>query len=105
MVSNIIYFIFAFLLIWIAFMNIIGKEGDTYQLKTALPKFIVGVLIVPFSWFFVQFVLSLSAILTASALTLPSDTFPDYNAGISKIDVYKECTINLNSKKPEAPAS
>lgn len=105
MVSNIIYFIFAFLLIWIAFMNIIGKEGDTYQLKTALPKFIVGVLIVPFSWFFVQFVLSISAILTASALTLPSDTFPDYNAGISKIDVYKECTINLNSKKPEAPAS
>jgi Na+-transporting methylmalonyl-CoA/oxaloacetate decarboxylase gamma subunit len=41
MVSNIVYFVFAFILIWIAFMNIIGKNADQYQLKQALPKFIV----------------------------------------------------------------
>ena len=40
-----------------------------------MPKFIIGVLIVPFSWFFVQFLLSLSAILTVGVLTLPYESF------------------------------
>lgn len=56
-------------------MNIIGKGDGTWELKQALPKFIVGVLIVPFSWFFVQFLLSLSAILTVGVLTLPYESF------------------------------
>ncbi len=75
LVSNVIYFIFAGILIVIAFMNIIGKGDGTWELKQALPKFIVGVLIVPFSWFFVQFLLSLSAILTVGVLTLPYESF------------------------------
>lgn len=73
MVSNVVYLIFAILLIVIAFMNIIWKWEGTWELKQALPKFIVGVLIVPFSWFFVQLVLSISWVLTISALTLPLD--------------------------------
>lgn len=64
LISNVIYFIFAGILIVIAFMNIIGKGEGTWALKQAMPKFIVGILIVPFSWFFVQFLLSISAILT-----------------------------------------
>ena len=99
MVSNIVYFIFAFLLIWIAFMNIIWKNTDQYQLKQALPKFIVWVLIVPFSWFLVQFILSISAILTVSALTLPYDSFPDkYASAVDKIMVPKECTLDLSKE-------
>ncbi len=79
MVSNVVYFIFAWVFIWIAFMNIIWQEWENYQLKQALPKFIVWVLIVPFSWFFVQFVLSMSSILTAAVLSLPM-TDGIYNA-------------------------
>jgi hypothetical protein len=75
LVSNIVYFIFAFILIAIAFMNIIGKGEWTWELKQAMPRFIIWVLIVPFSWFFVQFLLSLSAILTVWVLTLPYDSF------------------------------
>jgi hypothetical protein len=75
LVSNMVYFIFAFILIAIAFMNIIGKWEGTWELKQAMPKFIIWVLIVPFSWFFVQFILSLSAILTVWVLTLPYDSF------------------------------
>ena len=95
LVSNIVYFIFAFVLIWIAFMNIIGRWGDKYQLKQTLPKFIVWVLIVPFSWFIVQFMLSISAILTAAVLTLPADTFNDYNVDLEKIKIPTGCTINM----------
>ena len=41
LVSNVVYFIFAFILIWIAFMNIIGKGTENYELKKALPKFAI----------------------------------------------------------------
>ncbi len=74
MISNIVYFIFAFLLIAIAFMNIIWKGGDVWAMKQALPKFVIWVLMVPFSWFFVQFILSLSAFLTVAVLWIPHDT-------------------------------
>jgi hypothetical protein len=89
LVSNVVYFIFAMILIVIAFMNIIGKWENIWELKSALPRFIVGVLIVPFSWFFVQFVVSMSAILTIGVLTLPYDTFKD-----------KDFFVNVNAKFP-----
>lgn len=79
LMSNIVYFIFAFILIFIAFMNIVWKGWEKYQLKAALPKFVIWVLIVPFTWFIVQFVLSISAILTVSVLALPYDTFKEYD--------------------------
>ncbi len=79
LVSNVVYFMFAMILIAIAFMNIIGKWDNKWELKAALPRFIIGILIVPFSWFFVQFVVSVSAILTVWVLTLPYDTFREYD--------------------------
>jgi hypothetical protein len=99
MVSNIVYFVFAFIIIWIAFMNIIWKNADQYQLKQALPRFIVWVLIVPFSWFLVQFILSISAILTVSALTLPYDSFKEYETAAWKLMIPSECKVDLSSQK------
>lgn len=72
MISNIVYVIFAFLLIIIAFMNIIWK-WDKWELKQALPKFFIWVLIVPFSWMFVQVVIAISSFLSVSVLMLPYD--------------------------------
>lgn len=71
MVSNVVYFLFAWIFVWIAFMNIVWKDWDTYELKKAIPRFIIWVLIVPFSWFFVQFIISISNIFTAAILSLP----------------------------------
>lgn len=90
MISNVVYFIFALIFIWIAFMNIIWKE-DWYQLKEALPRFIVWVLIVPFTWFFVQFILSISSILTVGVLSLPYDTFKDTYMKDTVLDEVKFC--------------
>ncbi len=56
LISNIVYFIFAIIFIYIAIMNILWKSWD-YELKSALPRFIVWLLIVPFSWFIVQFII------------------------------------------------
>ena len=77
LISNIVYFIFAFVLIIIAFMNIVWQWGWTWELKSALPKFVVWVIMVPFTWFFVQFILSISAFLTLAVLSLPYDVMAD----------------------------
>lgn len=95
LMSNVVYFIFAFILIWIAFMNIIWVNSDQYQLKQALPKFIVWVIIVPFSWFLVQFVLSISAVLTVASLSLPFDTFDEFSSSLKWVNIPKTCTLNL----------
>ncbi len=104
LVSNIVYFIFAFILVTIAFMNIIGKGDWNWELKQAMPKFVVWVLIVPFSWFFVQFLLSISAILTVWVLTLPYDSFSDHDLFVQALDntelaweeICKDIIISLN---------
>ena len=108
LVSNVIYFVFAGILIAIAFMNIIGKGEGTWELKQAMPKFIVWVLIVPFSWFFVQFVISISSILTVGVLTLPYDVFqekPLYSEALDKAElgnskICKDIVISFSSSKP-----
>ncbi|NUJ97545.1 hypothetical protein HGA92_02015 [Candidatus Gracilibacteria bacterium] len=92
LVSNVVYFIFAFILIYIAVMNIVGQGKDTYQLKTALPRFIIGVLIVPFSWFFVQFILSISAFLSVASLSLPYSTFQGMDSFTEAIKDKKICS-------------
>lgn len=94
LMSNIVYFAFAFILIAIAFANIVWTQWD-FALKQALPRFIVWILIVPFSWFIVQFFVSLSSILTISALNLPFEVFQDYKSQMSKVDIPKNCTLNL----------
>ncbi|MDD3646319.1 MAG: hypothetical protein PHH06_02830 [Candidatus Gracilibacteria bacterium] len=97
LVSNFVYLSFAFILIWIAFMNIIGKGQEKYALKQALPKFIIGVLIVPFSWFFIQFILSISAVLTISALNLPFETFSTFSNKLSTTQIPQKCTLDFKS--------
>lgn len=100
MISNIVYFVFAFLLISIAFMNIIWHWDNNYQLKTALPKLIVWIIIVPFTWFIVQFIVSISSILTASVIQLPYDIFKwsDTQASILKqVKIPNECTVDMSA--------
>ena len=91
LVSNIVYFAFAFILIIIAVMNIFGKWGGSWELKSALPKFVIWLIMVPFTWFFVQFILSVSAILTISVLGLPYDIMSDKPI-FDKVKNQKICT-------------
>ena len=71
-VSNIVYFVYAILLILIALGTMFGKESFSY--KVMLPKLALGILMVPFTWWFVQWTISLSAVVTASVITIPAET-------------------------------
>ncbi|MDD5197356.1 MAG: hypothetical protein PHN60_00685 [Candidatus Gracilibacteria bacterium] len=75
LISNVVYVIFGFMLVFIAFANIFGGEhSKAYEMKTMLPKLVTGMLIVPFTWFIVSAVLSVSNVLTASVIQLPVST-------------------------------
>jgi len=71
-VSNIVYFVYAILLILIALGTMFGKESFSY--KVMLPKLALGILMVPFTWWFVQWTISISAVVTASVITIPMET-------------------------------
>ncbi len=70
-VSNIVYFIYAILLIIIALATIFGKENFSY--KSMIPKLALGILMVPFTWWFVQWTISLATVVTASVVNIPMD--------------------------------
>ena len=86
-VSNIVYFIYAILLIVIALATIFGKENFNY--KSMIPKLALGILMVPFTWWFVQWTISLAAVVTASVTTIPMETL----AQTAKGDAYTTSNV------------
>lgn len=76
-VSNIVYFVYAVLLIFIALATIFNSQN--YGYKQLLPKLALGVILVPLTWWFVQFIISLSTLVTASAISVPMETLSKYS--------------------------
>ncbi len=99
MVSNVVYVIFAFILVGLAFMNIFGGEQNTWKIKTKLPKLIVGIVSVPFTWFLVSAIVSISSILTSSVLLLPGDILQGTKASEVTFNLPTECELELAPKK------
>jgi hypothetical protein len=80
-VSNIVYFIYAILLIIIALATIFGKDNFSY--KTMIPRLALGILMVPFTWWFVQWTISLATVVTASVISIPMDMIKEDNKYIN----------------------
>lgn len=70
-VSNIVYFIYAILLIVIAIATIFNSQNFSY--KGLLPRLFIGIILVPLSWWFVQFVISTATMVTATVLEIPAE--------------------------------
>lgn len=71
LVSNITYIIFALALLYMAIVQIFGGSESEYAFKKKLPDFIVGILIVPFTWMIVSFTLSFANQAVAAVLSIP----------------------------------
>lgn len=76
MVSNVTYFIYAILLIFIALATIFNS--DKYGYKQLLPKLALGIIMVPLTWWFIQFIISLASIVTASVMNIPMEALAKY---------------------------
>lgn len=80
-VSNIIYFVYAILLIVIALGTIFGS--DKFGYKVMLPRLALGILMVPFTWWFVQWTISLATVMTTSVVSIPMEVVKS-NASVNK---------------------
>jgi hypothetical protein len=100
-VSNIMYFIYAILLIIIALGTIFGS--DKFGYKVLLPRLALGILMVPFSWWFVQWTVSLSTIVTASVLSIPADILEekDKDGWWATKNIPKNITIDASKSDKE----
>jgi hypothetical protein len=83
-VSNITYFIYAVMLIFIALATIFGS--DHYGYKALLPKLALGILLVPFTWWAVQFIISTATIVTASVMSIPHETLNELQSSNTQKD-------------------
>ena len=78
-ISNITYFIYAIALIVMALASMFNVEN--YGVKKLLPKFALGILMVPMTWWFVQATVSLANILTVSVIQIPFETLKSIQGG------------------------
>lgn len=81
LVSNLVYIIFALMLLWMAVMQIFSSESN-YAFKKKLPRFLVGIMIVPFTWLIVSWTLSFANQAVAAVLSIPSGAI---SGGLSSV--------------------
>lgn len=77
-VANIVYFVYAILLIFVAIATIFNSQN--YGYKALLPRLFLGIIMVPFTWLFVQFVISVSTIVTSAVMEIPYQTMKQVGA-------------------------
>lgn len=70
-IANIVYVIYAIMIILIALATMFNSEN--YGYKKLLPKLALGIIMVPFTWWFIQWTISLASVVTASVITIPQE--------------------------------
>jgi len=72
--SNIAYFGYALILVASAiFTMFYPGSGNNFQLKELLPRLAIGILFVPFTYWIISAVLSLTNLMTVAVISLPGD--------------------------------
>lgn len=79
--SNLVYIVFALMLLWMAVMQIFSSESN-YAFKKKLPRFLVGIMIVPFTWLIVSWTLSFANQAVAAVLSIPAGAIGGVSGGI-----------------------
>jgi len=81
LVANIVYIIFALMLLYMAIMQIFGWSESDYAFKKKLPSFLVWILLVPFTWLIVSWKLSFANQAVAAVLSIPMGAIGKLDTG------------------------
>jgi len=108
LVSNLVYIVFALMLLWMAIMQIFSSESN-YAFKKKLPRFLVGIMIVPFTWLIVSWTLSFANQAVAAVLSIPSGAIASMDKGedtgmFHLRSIPTEFTLNFAEDAPAASA-
>ena len=89
-IRNLVNILFVIILVGIALYNVlgIGDDSDNYSLKAILPKILIGIIAVNFSFLGIKVFLDAINVLTVSIFSLPSQV----SVGLDKV---------LNSENPK----
>ncbi len=94
---------FVLVILAVAIANIVGVDAHDFQIKTVLPKIIIGLILVNFSFFGAKVIIDFSNVLATSIITIPSNSNlvgNDYkNLGVNPEFVNKLCNT-VFSKVP-----
>lgn len=103
---NLVNILFVLVLVGVALYNVlgIGEEGGSYSIKAILPKVVVGIIAVNFSFLGIKVVLDATNAITTSIFSLPSDV----SIGLGKVldkdsEEGKEMMHNLCAKIQDIP--
>ncbi len=71
-IRNIVNILFILVLLGIAFYNVVGGSSQDYHIKTILPKFVIALIAVNFSFLAVKVVVDGVSVVTTAIFALPS---------------------------------
>lgn len=96
-IRNIVNILFILVLLGIAFYNVVGGSSQDYHIKTILPKFVIALIAVNFSFLAVKVVVDGVSVVTTAIFALPNAVF-DEMSGTGKNNP-KELTNDEQFKK------
>lgn len=76
-VRNFVNIGFVIVLLVVAFMNVIGSGKDSFELKTVIPKIVIALILVNFSYMGMKLILDATNVLTIAIFSLPSSISED----------------------------
>ena len=76
-VRNFVNIGFVIVLLVVAFMNVIGFSKDNFELKTVMPKIIIALILVNFSYMGMKLILDTTNVLAIAIFSLPSSISTD----------------------------
>ena len=71
-IRNLVNILFVLVLLGIAFYNVVGGSNQAYQLKGMLPKFVIGLIAVNFSFIGVKLLIDTVNVMTTAVFALPA---------------------------------
>ncbi|MDD3119996.1 MAG: hypothetical protein PHF46_01145 [Candidatus Gracilibacteria bacterium] len=83
-IFNMVYIIFALLIIGIGVYNIFTEGKDSFAIKTAIPRLVVSLIMVPLTWFLISVIISISSLMSAALLQLPKEAIESLSSSDSK---------------------
>jgi len=75
-IRNFVNILFVLVLLGIAFYNVVGGSNQSFQLKAILPKFVIGLIAVNFSFFGVKLIIDTVGVMTTAIFALPASVQP-----------------------------
>ncbi len=108
---DIMNYIFIFILVFVAFMNVVaplGAGGESYALKTVLPKLVLAIVVINFTWFGAKVILDAGSVASRVIYGIPGEVAKSYpQAEIKPCEVKEEqyTTTDGKSGKTRVPSS